>query len=131
MVRCRKSLSSLKASPIIYMIKACNRLSNMIKSAAEGKQRDTNTNEVQKHLQLHDVSLGEYVTDKCALWLNFRTINENILHGLGRMIGSTGGGITLQIKKKAEMAGALEAFICLIMDAQLNIENGAFISAVH
>ena len=27
---------------------------------AEGKQRDNNTNEVQKHLQLHNVGVGEY-----------------------------------------------------------------------
>ena len=31
---------------------------------AEGKQRDNNANEIQKHLQLYDLSLGEYlVTD--------------------------------------------------------------------
>ena len=31
---------------------------------AEGKQKDNSANEVQKHLQLHDLSVGEYVTDK-------------------------------------------------------------------
>ena len=41
------------------------------------------------------------------------------------------GGITLQIEKKAEMAGELKEYIYLIMDAQLNIQNGAFISATH
>ena len=97
----------------------------------EGKQRDNDTNEVQKHLQLHDLSMGEYVTDKYALWLNFRMINENVLHGMGRVIGSMGGGITLQIEKKAETAGELKVYIYLIMNAQLNIQNGAFISTVH
>ena len=29
---------------------------------AEGKQKDNNANEVQKHLQLHNVSVGEYLT---------------------------------------------------------------------
>ena len=47
------------------------------------------------------------------------------------MLGSAEGGITLQIKKKAEAAGELKAYIYLIMDAQLNIQNGAFISAVY
>ena len=74
---------------------------------------------------------GEYVTDKYALWLDFRTIDENILHGAGRVIGSMGGGITQQIEKKPEMAGTLKAYIYLIMDAQLNIQDGAFISDVH
>ena len=41
------------------------------------------------------------------------------------------GGITLHIKKTVEMAGVLKAYIYLIMDAQLNIQNGALISAVH
>ena len=82
------------------------------------KQKDNDTNEVQKHLQFHDLSMGEYVTDKYALWLNFRTINESVLHRMGRVIGSTEGGITLQIEKKAEAAGVFKAYIYLIMDAQ-------------
>ena len=98
---------------------------------AKRKQRDNDTSEMQKHLQLHDLIMGEYVTDKYALWLNFRTINENFLHGTGRAVGSMGGGITLQIEKKSETAGELKAYIYLIMDAQLNIQNRAFVSAVH
>ena len=43
----------------------------------EVKQRDNNANEIQKHLQLYDLSLGEYLTDRYALWLDFRTIDEN------------------------------------------------------
>ena len=106
----------------------------MMRSASffeKEKQKENDANEVQKHLQLHDLSMGEHVTDKYALWLDFRTIDENILHRTGRVIGSMGGGITLQIKKKAEMAGKLKVYVYLIMDAQLNIENGVFISAVH
>ena len=37
---------------------------------AEGSQKDNNTNEVQKHLQLHNLSVGEYLTDRYALWLD-------------------------------------------------------------
>ena len=50
----------------------------------EGKQKNNNANEVQAQLVLHDVSLGEYLTDKYALWLDFRMIDENSLHGTGR-----------------------------------------------
>ena len=63
------------------------------KYCAEGKQKDNNTNEVQKHLQLHDLSVGEYLTDKYALWLDFRTIGENTLHGMGRRIENASEGI--------------------------------------
>ena len=65
--------------------------------------------------------MGEYITDKYALWLDFRMIDENILYRMGRVTGNAGGGITLQIEKKAEMAGELKAYIYLIMDTQLNI----------
>ena len=43
---------------------------------AEGKQRDNDANEIQKHLQLYDLSLGEYLVNKDALWLDFRVIDE-------------------------------------------------------
>ena len=65
------------------------------KYVIEGKQRDANANEVQKQLQLYDLSAGEYLTDKYAIWLDFRTIDENVLHGMGRGIRSIGGGIAL------------------------------------
>ena len=76
---------------------------------AEGVQRDSNANEVQAQLQLHDLSLGEYLVSKYALWLDFRRIDENELHGMGRRIENASEGITLQIKQKAETAGALNA----------------------
>ena len=88
-------------------------------------------NEVHAQLQLYDVSLGEYLDNRYALWLDFRTIDENELHGMGRQIGNTSGGITIQVEKKAESAGALNAYIYLIMDAQLNIQSGAYVSAVY
>ena len=88
-------------------------------------------NEVQAQLQLYDVSLGEYLVDKFALWLDFRTMDENELHGMGRRIENTSEGITLQIENKEESAGALNAYIYLIMDAQLNIQNGAYVSAIY
>ena len=46
--------------------------------------------------------------------MDFRMIDENSLHGTSRKVGSKGGGITLQIEKKAELSGALNAY--LIMD---------------
>ena len=98
---------------------------------AEGSQKDNNASEVQKHLQLHNVSVREYLTDRYALWLDFRMIDENELHGTGRRIENASEGITLQIEKKGETAGALNAYIYLIMDAQLNIQNGAYVSAVY
>ena len=47
---------------------------------------------------------------------------------MGRRIENALEGITLQIEKKEESAGVLNY---LIMDAQLNIQNGAYVSAVY
>ena len=88
-------------------------------------------NEVQKHLQLHDLSVEEYLTDKYALWLDFRTIEENTVHRTGRRIENALEGIILQIEKNAESAGNLNAYVYVIMDAQLNIQNGTFVSAIY
>ena len=87
----------------------------------EGKQRDNDAYEIQKHLQLCNLSLGEYLINKFTLWLDFRTIDENQLHRTGRHIENASEGITLQIEKKEESAGALNAYIYLIIDTQLNI----------
>ena len=58
-------------------------------------------------------------------------IDENELHRIGRRIENASEGITLQIEKKAETGEALNAYIYLIMDAQLNIQSGAYISAIY
>ena len=64
---------------------------------AEGnsKQKDNNANEVQKHLQLHDLSVEEYLTDKYTLWPDFRMIDENTLHRIGTRIENALERITL------------------------------------
>ena len=50
---------------------------------------------------------------------------------MGRRIENASEGITLQIEKKAETTGALNAYMYLMMDAQLNIQNDAYISALY
>ena len=111
------------------MPKECDRLSNTMKSVkyfTKGKQKDDDASEAQKHLQLHDLSTVEHLTDKYALWLDFRMINENALHWKGRRIENALELITLQIEKKTELVRALKAYMYLIMDAQLNIKYKAF-----
>ena len=68
---------------------------------------------VQKDLQLHNINIASYYTDKYALWLDFRTINDNAIHGSGRRLENTSEGIRLQITKKAESAGKLSCFLCI------------------
>ena len=58
-------------------------------------------------------------------------IDKNTLNGMGRKIGSAVEGIILQIEKKAETAGALNAHTYIFMDAQLNIQIGEYVSAIY
>ena len=55
---------------------------------------------IQKDLQLHNVNIASYYTDKYALLLDFRTIDDNKLHGPGRRLENTSEEIRLQITKK-------------------------------
>ena len=58
-------------------------------------------------------------------------IVENELHRMGRRIQNASDGITLQIEKKTETDEAFSAYIYLIMDAQLNIQSGTYLSVIY
>ena len=130
----KKSLSLWRGSQIsLYAqgMRSFEQYDEICEYFTEGKQRYNDANEIQKHLQLYNLSLLEHLVNKYALWLDFRMIDENELHRTGRRIENASEGITLQIEKKEESAGALNAYIYLIMDAQLIIQNGAYVSAVY
>ena len=86
---------------------------------------------VQKDLQLHNINIASYYTDKYALWLNFRTIDDNALHGSGRGLENTSEGIQLQITKMAEPAGKLSCYLYIFQDAQINISDAQFLNVVY
>ena len=54
----------------------------IVKHFAEGQLKEAGA--IQKDLQLHNVNIASYHTDKYALWLDFRTIDDNRLHVSGR-----------------------------------------------
>ena len=60
-----------------------------------------------------------------------RTSDDDTLHGSGRRVENASEGVTIQITKKAETAGALNMYLYVVMDAQLNIENGRFVNALY
>ena len=86
---------------------------------------------VAKDLALADVSLPEHLTTKYALWLDLRSSDDDQLHGTGRRIENASEGVTLQITKKPEAAGVLDVYVFLIMDAQLNLEDGRITSILY
>ena len=101
----------------------------IVKHFAEGRLKEAGA--IQKDLQLHNVDIASYYTDKYALWLDFRTIDDNRLHGSGRRLENTSEGIRLQITKKAESAGKLSCYLYIIQDAQINISDAQFLNVVY
>ena len=101
----------------------------IVKHFAEGRLKEAGA--IQKDLQLHNVNIASYYTDKYALWLDFRTIDDNRLHGLGRRLENSSEGIRLQITKKAESAGKLSCYLYIFQDAQINISDSQFLNVVY
>ena len=98
---------------------------------AGGPKWSSVTGEVAKDLALADVSLGEYLTSKYCLWLDLRSCDDDQLHGNGRRVENASEGITIQITKRAESAGALNIYLYVVMDAQLNLEDGRIVSVLY
>ena len=96
---------------------------------ADGKHR-TNTH-VAKELELADIELEDYATTKYALCLDMRTTDDDSLHGSGRKIEGASQSIQIQIEKKAETAGNLDAYVYYIHDAQLNFERSRLVSSIY
>ena len=63
----------------------------IVKHFAEGRLKEAIA--IQKDLQLHNVNIASYYKDKYALWLDFRTMDDNRLHELGRQLENTSEGI--------------------------------------
>ena len=101
----------------------------IVKHFAEGRLKEAGA--IQKDLQLHNVNIASYYTDKYALWLDFRTIDDNRLHGSGRQLENTSEGIHLQITKESGSAGKLSCYLYIFQDAQINISDSQFLNVVY
>ena len=101
----------------------------IVKHFAEGQLKEAGA--TQKDLQLHDVNIASYYTDNYALWLDFRTIDDNRLHGSGRRLENTSEGICLQVTKEAGASGKLSCYLYIFLDAQINISDAQFLSVVY
>ena len=64
------------------MLRTWNTGTNTMKHLGEGQIKKAGA--IQKDLQLHNLNIALYYTNKYALWLDFRTTDDNRLHGLGR-----------------------------------------------
>ena len=101
----------------------------IVKHFAKGRLKEAGA--IQKDLQLHNVNIASYYTDKYALWLDFRTIEDNRLHGSGRQLENTSQGIRLQITKASGSAGKLSCYLFIFQDAQINISDAQSSNVVY
>ena len=77
-----------------------------------------------KGTELAATDMSTYFQSRYALWLDFRTCDDRNLHGSGRRVENASEGVTLQLDKTVQTAGALYCYVYLLMDAQLNIAEG-------
>ena len=102
------------------------------KLLAGGRLRSDVVDHVSKDLHLHDTRLDQYLVNKFALWLDFRTIPNNDLHGSGRRIDSGTDGVSLEFQRDPDIKSeTITVYMYVIMDAQLNIENGRLKDLVY
>ena len=101
----------------------------IVKHVAESLLKEAGA--IQKNLQLHNVNIASYYTDKYALWLDFSTIDDNRFHGSGRCLENTSEGIRLQITKESGSAGKLSCYLYIFQDAQINISDAQFLNVVY
>ena len=100
-----------------------------LKQFGEGHLKEVGA--IQKDLQLHNVNIASYYTAKYALWLDFRTIDDNRLHVSGRHLENTSEGIRVQITKESGSAGKLSCYLYIFQDAQINISDAQFLNVVY
>ena len=101
----------------------------IVKHVGEGRLKEAGA--IQNDLQLHKVNIASFYTDKYALWLDFRTIDNNKLHGSGRRLENISEGIRLQITKEAGSAGKLSCYLYIFQDAQINLLDAQFLNVVY
>ena len=107
----------------------CHQYDEIVKHFAEGWLKEAGA--IQKDLQLHNVNIASYYTDKYALWLDFRTIDDNKLHGSGRQLENTSESIRLQITKEAGADSKFSCYLYIFQDAQINISDAQFLNVVY
>ena len=86
--------------------------------------------EYLKDAELPAMDQTTFFQNRYGLWLDFRTSDDQTVHGSGRRIENASEGITLQLEKTVQAAGVLNCYVYLLIDAQLNIGDGKLVSSV-
>jgi len=101
---------------------------------AQGMTPHQHWEEIVKEFVREDLRSSELATDmstylqsRYALWLDFRSSDDHKLHGSGRKVGR----IAISLDKTVQTAGPLICHVYLLIDAQMNIENGRLVKVFY
>ena len=100
-------------------------------AASPGRKRHPDVGTVAKDLALADVNMGEFLTSKYSLWLDLRTSDDDSLHGSGCRIQKCQRRRYDPDHEEGRGDRRFEHLSVFVMDAQPNIEDGRFVSAVY
>ena len=91
---------------------------------AQGLLKENTWSEIVKLFKENGVSMGEFLTKKHALLLDFRPSTDNKMHGNGIELK---GDLNIDIHRVPGAASEnLNLHVFLLQDAQLNLESGKF-----
>jgi len=71
----------------------------------------------------NNITQKEFYTDKFALWIDLRTYPDKSIHGDGLLLNSTKDGVKLQITRKVGGSGNITAYMFIVADGLVEIEN--------
>ena len=82
--------------------------------------------ELTRHFNPHargraNMNLTKYLTDKYALWIDLRSMDDTTMHGTGQRLVNTQDGVQLEIERDARGSGKTNCHIFTISDSQMNI----------
>jgi len=73
----------------------------------------------------NNMTQKEFYHDKFALWLDLRTYHDDSIHGNGLLVNSVKDGIKIQISRKVGGVGTITAYLYIVSDGLLEIQDGA------
>ena len=97
---------------------------------AKSMYKENSFDQICKIFHENGVSMGEFLTKKYALCLDFRPSTDNKMHGNGLELRDPTKGLSLEIERMPTGTGDLILYVFLMQDAQLNIKGGRYNNVV-
>ena len=82
--------------------------------------------ETGKQYGLTNMSPKKYHETGFGLWVDFRSVHDNLIHGSGMRFDKVGDLIAVRMEKAKGTNGNLRCFVYAFMDAVLHFSNGSF-----